>query len=440
MLNGAVLYRDVFDHKGPFIFFIYALAQSILDLNWGIFLIDVIIFNIAFWLQFKTMQLHNNKMTAILFLFELIFFIRLYRIIIPESIAFMAISYTTYWILSKQYQKPKISQLIICGILTGVVFWIKFSLCVFMFAIYLFFIFKNFSPKHVYYPLMGFLIPTTIVAIYFISNNAMADLFFSYFAINLGYHSSFSPSINFYILVCGTLALFIYSIFKKHAELTAVITAYMSLIIVSFIMTGKNFSNYYLPFMGVISLFPLTQLNGKVISKLKSVIIAFLIIILCVSLLNHSVQIENSARNCMNHVEMFENVEHDDSIMLLYSGETAIIGHLKSYNYKYFFTPSLQYEQHPKMWDKIYCDISNSNIEYLVTICIDNEIKHNVFYDESEKTLEYIQNINQEIYKNYYPHKTYSNYVLWHKKKEGAEISAPSRWFLLICVGIITLP
>ena len=95
------------------------------------------------------------------------------KILLPEMFMLFTISYMNYWILSNQYKKPTTTQLIICGILTGLIFWMKYSLCIYIGTIYLFFIFyhlrkKTFNIKYILYPLLGFLIPTIITLGYFI--------------------------------------------------------------------------------------------------------------------------------------------------------------------------------------------------------------------------------------------------------------------------------
>ena len=418
ILNGRVLYKEAFDHKGPFIFFIHLIGQLFSNENIGVFLIDVFLFNIAFYFQYKTMQLNKNKTTTyLLLLIDFIFLFQTYGIIIPETIAFMTFSYISYWLLSKQYLSPTPLQLIVCGLLTGLLFWIKFSLCVFIAVIYIYFIIKNFSVKNIVYPLIGFMIPTIIVLSYFIYHNAVLDLIQSYFLINSGYkNSTFIPSANFWALVACLICFLAYYIKSHKIELVIITISYIGLIFLSFIMTGKNFPNYYLPFMGVISLFAFPKLKIKYLKQFKIALIIVLVIAFLFLLIIHTIQLHNSSHQFNDPIKLSQDIGIPNSIALLYYSETVMMGELEEINYKYFFTPSLLYEQYPEMWNQLYNDICYSKIEYLLTVYKDGEILHYSFYDGSEKTQEYIEKINAEILNNYEQYQVYHNYVLWKRK------------------------
>ena len=57
LLKGKVLYRDIFDHKGPYLYFMNALGQWMIHGRIGIFLLQVGGLSVALWYMFKTAKL-----------------------------------------------------------------------------------------------------------------------------------------------------------------------------------------------------------------------------------------------------------------------------------------------------------------------------------------------------------------------------------------------
>ena len=58
MMNGRILYRDVFDHKGPLFYLLFGLAYLISNtLFLGVFIFEVISFSIFLFFSFKLASL-----------------------------------------------------------------------------------------------------------------------------------------------------------------------------------------------------------------------------------------------------------------------------------------------------------------------------------------------------------------------------------------------
>lgn len=73
ILEGKVPYRDLFDHKGPVIFFINALGQLIAPGRTGLFLLQTVSFSCAFALMYKISRLFSSvkKSVAVVLLIGL---------------------------------------------------------------------------------------------------------------------------------------------------------------------------------------------------------------------------------------------------------------------------------------------------------------------------------------------------------------------------------
>ena len=74
ILKGKVPYVDIFDHKGPVIFFINALGQWIHSGRSGIFFLEIINLSVALTLLFKTSRLYVDGFTAFLCTLASLFF------------------------------------------------------------------------------------------------------------------------------------------------------------------------------------------------------------------------------------------------------------------------------------------------------------------------------------------------------------------------------
>lgn len=439
MLNGRVLYRDIFDIKGPFIFFIYMVHFLFPSLNIGAYIIEAILYSSIFYLHYKTIRLKNNELVSFAFILgELIFLNHVYSIVCPDSFALLTFSYMNYWILSKQYLNPTKLQLILCGILTGIVFWIKFSLGVPIAIIYFYVIYNVFKNKlpgkinYFIYPLLGFMIPTLVVLGYFIYHGAISDLVYCYFIISAGYKNPNSLPFNTWFIVLSVLVFIllismIYNILKTRYEMIVLDISYLLLIIPVFLMTKNLFEYYFIPFLAVIPLISMFDIFEKVSYKIISPILAAILTLLLISTYNLSNNIVNSASWFRSLDSFAEDVNFNpDSAAVLYLSENPILGPLESINYKYFFMPNLTYEQYPDMWDTVYEDISNKNIEYLILKYGDEAMfneespidKHlvNVLFIGSDITMDFIDKMDEKIIENYDFYNKYSGYMVYKRK------------------------
>lgn len=61
MKEGLMVYRDLFDHKGPLMFMLYALCAFVSDTSFiGVFLMEVVSFAAALYLAYKTVSLYGE--------------------------------------------------------------------------------------------------------------------------------------------------------------------------------------------------------------------------------------------------------------------------------------------------------------------------------------------------------------------------------------------
>lgn len=417
IINGKILYKEVFDHKGPFIFFIYTIPALLKNINFILFLFDAILINLTLIYSYKTTKIINSKYVSIpIFLSTILIITFSKKILLPEMFMLFTISYLNYWILSKKYLKATFSQLLICGILTGLIFWMKYSLCIYIGIIFIFFIIiniknKTFNYKHILYPLLGFLIPTIIVLSYFIINNAINDLIFSYFIINMRYGNLNKIETSTYMMLLLILISFltISSLIKNKKENIAITISYLFLFIISFVLTKRDHGYYYLPFASIFTIIP----NIFNINKFKKTLILITsILLILTSVISWCNWYKNYNLSKVTIAQDFLKNEnnHIENSMVLFISQTTMLKQAENLDNKYFFTPSLTYEQYPEMWEEIKNKISNKEIKYIIVSELSKEnISYNRAFLYSDKTYQIIQEIIKDIRKNYTKKGTYKN-------------------------------
>ena len=62
MLDGKVMYRDIYEQKGPYVYFLHALAALISDTSFiGVWLMEVVTLFFSMWLISKIVGMYGQK-------------------------------------------------------------------------------------------------------------------------------------------------------------------------------------------------------------------------------------------------------------------------------------------------------------------------------------------------------------------------------------------
>ena len=211
IVHGLVPYRDLFDHKGPLLHFVFALAAIISENSFiGIWIIECILASVFAIFSWKTAKLFiypSKFMIMIMPVFiGVIYTIRMFNFGgNAEELCFPLLSVEFYLGLRSIVQKsgiPDKNDALICGIITGAIFWIKYSFLGFVigFCLYIFLItLKRKEYKKLWDLVWRFLLGIVIVSIpivtYFIVTKSLGDLWEAYFKVNLFmYHEDTTTS------------------------------------------------------------------------------------------------------------------------------------------------------------------------------------------------------------------------------------------------------
>ena len=196
--NGLVLYRDIFEQKGPFLYFLMSAAYHISSTGFfGLYIIELITGILFMIISYKTLRLLTES--------NITYLLPIICAVIYTSHSFcqggsveelclpcLAISnyYAIRAILKKQPLKLK--EWFVIGVVSGFILWAKYSLLGFFIGYGLFFLviyIKNGWNKDLIKSILALLGGVAVISIpvfvYFIANNSLSDLFEVYFYNNL---------------------------------------------------------------------------------------------------------------------------------------------------------------------------------------------------------------------------------------------------------------
>lgn len=201
MMNGKVLYRDLFEQKGPLLYFIHGLSYLISNKTFlGVYIFEVIFFAVFLYFCSKIISFYYEKKYLYIAL-PIISVIVLNLVSFShgdsaEEFTIPLLTISLYYLLKyfkNEYPKPMDTKvLLLNGFLAGCVMWIKYSLLGFWFGwMMMIFIssiinkrFKD-SIKECLVFLIGMFIATLPWIIYFGLNGAIKDWIDTYIFINL---------------------------------------------------------------------------------------------------------------------------------------------------------------------------------------------------------------------------------------------------------------
>lgn len=206
ILNGIVPYRDLFEQRGPWLYFIYALCSMIKGSTsfFGVYLYEVFCTAVFLFVSWKLLKVYSEASSQLFVITSPIFLWLLLRAPSfglggsPEELCLPALSITFYILLKSLHDDRTLTfrQGIWIGLCAGYVFWIKYNMIGFFagggivsLAAYA----EKSQWKEIRNVLLGVFsgvgIMTLPVMIYFASNHALADLFRVYFYDNIFYYS-----------------------------------------------------------------------------------------------------------------------------------------------------------------------------------------------------------------------------------------------------------
>ena len=205
ILDGLVPYRDLYEQKGPVLYFVYALISLFSrDSFWGVFLLEVVTFGLFLYFSGKLAQLYAGKSKVI----YLVVAILAAAVVTSwsfthggsvEQLSLFMLVYAMYSVLRaiREQHPLTFGEAFTNGIFAGVILWVKYTTLGFYLGLAVFVLIWYLTDKGLRSKLLitigqfllGIAAVTAVVLAYFALNGAVNDLFRVYFYENIFLYS-----------------------------------------------------------------------------------------------------------------------------------------------------------------------------------------------------------------------------------------------------------
>ena len=204
MLHGKVIYRDLFEHKGPLTYFLHAFAASISSNSFiGLYLIECVSLTIFMIFAYKTARLLTDRINSFYAVLTVVTVMLCSNCFLRgdnvEELCWPLFMISVYYLLrarpfpynpAPKAQSPLLY--FVNGVLCGIVLWIKFNIIGFwigwaIVALLPYLLQKKFKTFfcHSFLFLLGIAVTALPWLIYFAAKNALHDFFYTYFYCNI---------------------------------------------------------------------------------------------------------------------------------------------------------------------------------------------------------------------------------------------------------------
>lgn len=227
MAAGKVMYKDIFDQKGPWTYFLHWFTITITPNqgDYGYLIFDIFFTVLILWFAYKIMRLYLSfQWSALLTPVYLVLIMQPYFYPMGDTVEItcMPVMLAAIYLVLRQVRQP--DRLVhwwesgLLGVGLSWILWTKFSLILLPGVATLVLITYVWRAqgapealRHIIWGVIGALLPTIPVIIYFAVNHAFSYLFHYYFVVNL---TAYSPASRM-ILPLAILRGMTYGIFHN---------------------------------------------------------------------------------------------------------------------------------------------------------------------------------------------------------------------------------
>lgn len=440
--SGKVMYRDLFEQKGPLLYLFFAFFCLFKNPFIVIFFAEVISF--AFYLYFcyriarhfasETFSLAAAIIVGFLTAVSPLFnagggSVEEYCLPLIAYIFMVFLEYTEKGTGDGKVQNEKfgLTRSLAIGAILGFIFWTKFTVLVVPGIILFTWLILNLIKKRVAesfksigFMLIGFVIMTLPVAIYFAANHAFGDLWTCYFYDNLFVYND-NPStlkiiMNYskaniwplfivLLVLAGLVALYVW-LFKKH-RLIALWT--IPILVQTFLVLNmwQPYTYYFLvfaPYLAFVFALAFRKLSKKNFSKVFQISLcsALLVVTFGLSFLcNNNVRELGRSKNDFAQYQVAAAIKNsgiDNATLFCYKMQD------RGYYYalgvvpeeKYYAKNNFPESSFPEMYEAFEKAIKNQNADFVLTTA-------DVFESDGEFLLEYYKvygKFSYDLYEN----------------------------------------
>lgn len=415
MLHGLVPYVDLYEQKGPVLYFIYAIVAMFSQNSFfGQYLLEIITFGLFLFFSGKIAKLYLGESWAIYPTISILAAAVAATQAFAhggsvEQLCLFTFTYGLYTVLdaSKHARGLTSREALINGIFAGMVFWIKYSmlgfyigLAVFVLIWYAIWIRDGKQLMMVIGQfLLGVLIVTIPVFLYFLMTNALDDLFTAYFYNNIFLYPNetedtlltlIQNGLDRAVLLNGKLATLhylglIYLLIRtKEAprDITVVCISFFGLAATTYL--GKGYSYYALVFAAytVFGLIGAVQVIRKLgITKLFHQLIGDALLpkalsMLCVSLLCLNYALSFSQNTYLMDYEKEDMPQYQFAQIMNERKEDPTLLNLGFLDGGFYYAADILPNcpffcsfnvEAPGMWDTHYQYIAEKKVDFIIT-------------------------------------------------------------------------
>ena len=423
MANGATVYKDIFEQKGPLLYVFHAIAYFISKTSFtGVYVLEAAAMFFSMLFAYKTARLYISKPLALgmtfLFAATAVNSCSFYLGDSAEefSLPFLMvlIYYTTYYFKNSDENELKWYVFLLNGFFSGCVMMIKFTVIGFWFgfmaavSIHTLFVKKDVKSafKNAFIFIAGMLIPLAAFSVYFFIKGGLKEFFEVYFGFNLFVYSSEKQSliekamkmvigigsaclenkIMFLLTVLGCIsAIFVKPIAEKNVvSRFAVPFIYCCGVLFTYI-GGRNYSYYFFAFSAftVFAFIALGLAAEKLGLKSSAGIVFAVVSLVCSFAVTNAINIVtlNVPRDKEETIQykISETIKSKDenAAVLCYNSLDAGVYLFDNIvpNFRYFEKQNIDYSAYPENMDEQNRYINEHMADYVVCrfICSETE-------------------------------------------------------------------
>lgn len=406
MKEGKIVYKDIFDHKGPILFFIQMIGQFICEGRFGIFILEVFsLFITNIFLYKATNLLTSNKKAFFCTIISMIcmsYFIETGNYSEEYSLPFLAICLylAIKWLKgNNQFSKKNYLYSFIYGLSFGIIAFIRLNnatlICGLMLAISVIFIknkklFELF--KSALFFIFGIVLSSLPIFIYFYRVDAVYDMLYGTFIHNFLYIASTIQS-NMSIIakiliftVFTLLTIFNCKTYSKDKNfILLIICSYISTL--ASVYVGPGFNNYYIILIPLVAVLMPPVVDAFSSPNMNIIFKAFVITYVCIIYVIgcflpqiyykfgfNSTGMQNIGTFINNNIS--ENDKNKILAIGLFTAPLYMYGEFLPC-YKYAFMQDYLFISNPEIMSDTYNYIKEGNVKYILYENLNNkEIKN----------------------------------------------------------------
>lgn len=379
--NGQVLYKDVFDHKGPALFLIGTLLYYNKITIW---ILDIVTIQVQAVYIYKQIRLFGNIWKSIT---GTIIGLALITAIQsdwgqPEQIIVALMVVSGYMMLKNKNSKV---DWLIYGFIVAFVFYSKISLVIFWAPMFFYLLYKQIKSKKAFinlaYAATQFIGVTIAILIYFVYNNAVYDFIHSYFTLNIKYQENTSSAVQTIAsLIIYAIILIEYAlIVRKQSIESKIYLLCATAAIFGEITLSNRIYPYYL-LCAIPCIVPVFTGKEKIQKNGQIILCAVCVGLLWLNCYNTAKQSEAFLGQKSTDVrwQFYQDIKQEVNSGSFYGVQTIyyigdnLAEYLPYNTVKYQTYCNMSYDCNPDMYEYTLNGIKNKSIEYIAFV-VDKE-------------------------------------------------------------------